>query len=101
MLDIEIFCQHFVPKFGITHRFVGTEPLSPMTNRYNEVLSHHLPSRGIELRVIPRREIDDTPVSASAVRAATDAGDTETVQKLVPKTTFEHIYRQQSKETLQ
>ena len=101
MLDIEIFCQHFVPKFGITHRFVGTEPLSPMTNRYNEVLSHHLPSRGIELCVIPRREIDDTPVSASAVRAAFDVGDTETVQKLVPKTTFEHIYRQQSKETLQ
>jgi len=101
MLDIEIFCQHFVPKFGITHRFVGTEPLSPMTNRYNEALSLHLPSRDIELCVIPRREIDDTPVSASAVRAAFDVGDTETVQKFVPKTTFEHIYRQQSKETLQ
>ena len=93
MLDIEIFCCHFVPKFGITHRFVGTEPLSPMTNRYNEALSFHLPSRGIELCMIPRREMDNTPVSASAVRAAFDAGDTEMVRKLVPKTTFEHMYR--------
>ena len=93
MLDIEIFCQHFVPKFGITHRFVGTEPLSPLTNRYNEALSRHLPGRGIQLCTIPRRAFDDTPVSASAVRAAFDAGDTETVRKLVPKPTFEHIYR--------
>ena len=84
MLDIEIFCRHFVPKFGITHRFVGTEPLSPMTSRYNEALSLHLPARGIELCMIPRREIDDAPVSASAVRAAFDAGDTDTVQNLCP-----------------
>lgn len=93
MLDIEIFCRYFVPKFGITHRFVGTEPLSQMTNRYNEALSRHLPKRGIELCMIPRREINEAPVSASAVRAALDFGDTETVRKLVPKTTFEHLNR--------
>ena len=93
MLDIEIFCRYFVPKFGITHRFVGTEPLSQMTDRYNEALSLHLPARGIELCRIPRKEICSTPVSASAVRAAFDSGDAETVRKLVPLTTFEHIYR--------
>ena len=27
MLDVEIFLRHFVPRFSITRRFVGTEPL--------------------------------------------------------------------------
>ena len=38
LLDIEIFCNYFVLKFGITHRYVGTEPLSQMTNQYNHAL---------------------------------------------------------------
>ena len=30
-LDLEIFANHFAPALGITRRFVGTEPLSPVT----------------------------------------------------------------------
>ena len=88
-LDIEIFIRHFVPHFGITHRYVGTEPLSVMTNAYNDALKEHLPGRGIVLREIPRLETADAPISASAVRALLDAGGD--IRHLVPKTTYQYL----------
>jgi len=91
ILDIEIFCKYFVPKFGITRRYVGTEPLSPMTAQYNEALQQNLPARGIELRQIPRLEISGTPVSASAVRACLEQGDWDTLKTLLPETTYEYL----------
>lgn len=91
LLDIEIFCKYFVPKFGITHRFVGTEPLSPMTNQYNEALARYLPEKGIAFREVSRLEQAGTPVSASAVRAAIQQGDMDELRRLVPDTTFDYL----------
>ncbi len=91
VLDIEIFVRYFVPKFGITRRYVGTEPLSPMTEQYNAALRQHLPQKGIELKELPRLELEDAPVSASAVRALMDAGDLETLKAIVPATTFTYM----------
>ena len=90
-LDIEIFTRYFAPAFSITRRYVGTEPLSPTTNRYNTALHHLLPSRGISVVELPRLERSGRPVSASAVRAAFSAGDWETVKHLVPMTTYEFL----------
>lgn len=90
LLDIEIFCRYYVPKFGITRRYVGTEPLSPMTNQYNEALRQHLPQKGIELREVPRLEIGN-PVSASAVRKALTDGNWDALRTLVPQTTYDHL----------
>lgn len=91
LLDIEIFTTYFVPKFAITRRYVGTEPLSPMTDRYNRALKAGLPPCGIELLEIPRLHAAGEPVSASAVRRAIEAGDVETVKALVPDTTFHYL----------
>lgn len=91
LLDIEVFLKHFVPHFGITRRYVGTEPLSPMTGMYNDALKTHLPPRGIELREIPRLELEHTPISASALRKALEEGDRETVKALVPPTTLAYL----------
>lgn len=91
LLDIEIFCNYFVPKFGITQRFVGTEPLSPMTNQYNDALRQNLPGKGIAFHEIPRLELDGTPVSASAVRAHLKGGNDDALKQLLPETTYEYI----------
>lgn len=91
LLDIEIFTRYYAPKFGITRRYVGTEPLSPMTNQYNEALKAHLPQRGIALHEIPRLELEDTPISASAVRAHLQKGELEALETLLPKTTYEYL----------
>ena len=91
LLDIEIFCKYFAPKFGITRRYVGTEPLSPMTDQYNEALQQHLPPRDIQLRIIPRMEQTDIPVSASAVRNYLQQGDLAAAEALLPLTTYEYL----------
>ena len=90
-IDIEIFLRYFVPRFAITCRYVGTEPLSPMTDQYNAALLASLPSRGVEVRLIPRLRRGDCPVSASAVRAALERKDLKTIQKLVPHSTFQYL----------
>lgn len=91
LLDIEIFCSYYVPKFRITRRYVGTEPLSPMTNQYNTALKAHLPEKGIILREIPRLEQSGTPVSASAVRACLQQKDFARLQQLLPTTSYEYL----------
>lgn len=91
LLDIEIFCKYYVPKFSITHRFVGTEPLSPMTAQYNDALRKHLSEKGIVFHEIPRLELDSTPVSASAVRALLRNGNQKALRQLLPKTTYEYL----------
>lgn len=90
-LDIEIFIRYFVPHFHITHRYVGTEPLSPMTRQYNEALQAHLPDKGIILKEIPRLESAGAPISASEVRAHIESGNTEALKTLLPQTTMEYL----------
>ena len=91
LLDIEIFAKYFVPHFSICRRYVGTEPLSPVTRQYNEALRAYLPERGMELKEVPRLERNAAPVSASLVRQLIDAKDRETVKTLVPQTTYEYL----------
>ena len=70
---------------------MGTEPLSPMTNAYNEALKACLPPRGIELIEVPRMEKSEAPVSASAVRSFLEEGNDEAVRALVPETTYHYL----------
>ena len=95
LLDIEVFAKHFAPHFHITHRFVGTEPLSPMTARYNEALKENLPRHGISVTEIPRFALDGSPVSASAVRTALENQDCDTLKKLVPQTTYDYLRKEE------
>ena len=91
LLDIDIFCRYYAPKFSITRRYVGTEPLSPMTDQYNRALLAALPEKGIQVRQIKRLKQADIPVSASAVRAALAAGDMDALRQLVPETTYNYL----------
>ena len=93
LLDIAIFCKYFAPHFGISRRYVGTEPLSPMTGKYNVSLKAHLPARGIEVRELARLEKAGAPVSASAVRKALAENDWDTLKELVPPTTFDYLQK--------
>lgn len=91
LLDIAVFTKYYAPKFGITVRYVGTEPLSPMTGQYNAALARHLPDAGIRLRQLPRLEQGGTPVSASAVRKLLGTGQPDAVAKLVPQSTLSYL----------
>jgi len=90
-LDLEIFSRHFAPALGITRRFVGSEPLSPVTNAYNQKMKEYLPPRGIEVFELERKETLGAPISASRVRALLEQKDADTLRQLVPPTTFAYL----------
>lgn len=97
-LDMEIFAAWFAPALGITRRYVGSEPLSPVTAAYNRAMQGFLPARGIEVREIPRQLLDGAPISASTVRALWERGDTAQLRRLVPDTTWRYLQQHHAME---
>ena len=88
LLDLDLFARHIAPALGASVRFVGSEPLDPMTARYNELMRELLPQHGIEVIEIERLSLAEQPVSASAVRRCLDALDGEGAMRLCPPQTW-------------
>lgn len=90
-LDLDLFARRVAPALGIRARFVGTEPFCPVTGLYNARMAELLPAAGVAVEELPRLEIEGTPVSASAVRAAIRAGDFAAARRLVPPSTASYL----------
>lgn len=90
-LDATIFAARIAPACGIRMRFVGEEPLDPMTAAYNETLAAILPEHGVAVRIIPRKTEDGAPISASRVRTLWREGRYGEIAPLVPETTLDYI----------
>lgn len=90
-LDATLFAEQIAPACGVRVRYVGEEPLDPMTAAYNEALLSILPVNGVDVRVIRRKTDNGAPISASRVRALWESGDYEAIRPLVPQTTLDYI----------
>ena len=90
-LDVETFATQIAPCLDISIRFVGEEPLDPITNQYNQSMKRILPRYGIELREIPRKEFGERVISASRVRECLKNNQWEEISRLVPKTTYDYL----------
>ena len=95
-LDLQLFRNHIAPALGITDRFVGSEPLSPVTDAYNDEMAYWLqeaPCDGppVAVHEIERVTIGGEVVSASRVRASIEANDLDAVRRLVPAPTSAYI----------
>lgn len=76
-LDLDIFGRHLAPALGATLRFVGEEPLDPLTAAYNAGMHRLLPGYGVEVVEIPRCRVSgmDSPfICATRVRESLAAG---------------------------
>ena len=91
VLDLAVFTKWFVPYFGITHRFAGTEPTCAVTGGYNRAMEEILPQHQVEFVEIPRKQEQDIAISASTVRRKMQEGNPEALKKLVPETTYQCI----------
>lgn len=89
-LDATLFATHIAPALNITQRFIGEEPLSPVTAAYNAALLATLPQYGIHVHELARYEQAGSVISASRVRALIDAKDSAW-EMLVPATTRDYI----------
>lgn len=87
-LDLKIFAKYIAPGFGISVRFVGTEPSDEVTAQYNRDMHIILNSSGINVIEIPRKKINDEVISASFVRQFMKNGEWEKIRKIVPETTY-------------
>jgi [citrate (pro-3S)-lyase] ligase len=89
-LDIDLFLRLYVPALGITARYVGTEPESPVTNIYNEMMRESLPPAGIDVREIGRLLTNSGDlVSASRVRAILTSGKMDGIGDYLPDSTMD------------
>ncbi len=94
-LDCSIYVNYFCEIFNITSRYVGSEPMCKVTNTYNNTLSEVLTKHKIDLKVVPRIEINEEAVSASKVRALLKEGKLDKVANIVPKETMNYLLSKQ------
>ena len=86
-LDLNLCAKRIAPALGAKIRFVGSEPLDAMTQRYNELMHEILPLEGISVVEMARLSEGDRAISASAVRTALAEGKfSEAAPKVYPTT---------------
>ncbi|MGT2935483.1 [citrate (pro-3S)-lyase] ligase [Streptococcus castoreus] len=88
-LDTVIFTK-IARSLNVTDRYVGEEPTSLVTQRYNLIMTNELPKQGITLHVIPRKtDTHGEIISASLVRQALKDGNNQLLEQFLPKTSFD------------
>ena len=88
LADTLIYAEVIAKRLGIKYRFLGDERHNPKMDYFNKLMARTLADYGIEAVELPRFAVGDAPVSASAARAASDAGDAETLKSHVPPSTL-------------
>lgn len=91
--DAYIFGEVVATGLGIRYRFVGEEPMDPVTRAYNETLKRILPDFGVEVIEFPRSLIDGQGgvISATLVRKALQEKDMLMIEKLCPQSTATYL----------
>jgi [citrate (pro-3S)-lyase] ligase len=97
-LDLQLFRQQIAPALGINRRYVGTEPLCPVTAQYNREMAYWLTTETlsapvIELHEIERRQQAAQPISACRVRELLARKGPDAVRSLVPETTYRYLWQ--------
>ncbi|MBB6054534.1 [citrate (pro-3S)-lyase] ligase [Tolumonas osonensis] len=97
-LDLQLFRNAIAPALGIQRRYVGTEPLCPVTAQYNQAMAYwlttpSLPSPALELHEIERRLLAKEPISACRVRTLLAQQGPAAVKGLVPESTYRYLWQ--------
>lgn len=90
-LDATVFAEHIAPAMGITCRYVGDEPYCSVTKAYNQAMLDVLPGYNIDVREMPRIEVNGSVVSASRVRELIRQNGWDEIRTLVPETTYQYL----------
>lgn len=102
-IDLLIFRNYIAPSLNITHRFVGSEPFSEITNIYNISMSYWLKDPcvsqlpPIDLVEIERLAAGDVVISASLIRQLLKTQQYDQLKKLVPMSTWAYLEKNLSK----
>lgn len=90
-LDAQVFKTQIAPFLNIKKRFVGTEPLSKTTKKYNEVLKREL-SPEIQVVEIERlKSKSQNFITATEVRHLIQENRITAIESMVPTPTYQFI----------
>lgn len=90
-IDLLLFARHIAPYFGITRRFIGSEPYCRTTRLYSDAMHRILRQQGIGTLQFERCEQSGEPISAFRVREALRREAFESLSTLVPETTLNYL----------
>jgi len=99
-LDVSIFGKYFCKALNINKRFVGEEPYCKVTRCYNNSLKEILPTYGVEVEEIKRKDYMQDIISASRVRNLINEGKISYIKQLVPSSTWEFLNTTRGKEIM-
>jgi len=98
MIDVLIYKEYFVKFFNIKKRYLGEEPFSYNTNKYNQVLKQYMNGH---IHIIPRKAIGEQVISASKVRKLIKANKLAKVKEYVPSATYEFLQSKKGQKVIQ
>ncbi len=97
LVDVIIYKEYYQKIFNIKKRYLGEEPLSYNTSKYNKVLKDYL---GDSLEIIARKKVGSKVISASLVRRLIKANRIEKIKKYVPEATYNYLLSDKGKEVI-
>lgn len=100
IIDAKIFAKHIAKSLNISKRYVGTEPYCELTNLYNRVLRNVLLENDIEFIELERIKSNNEYISASKVRELLAKDSVESVQRFVPKNTYNFLKSDEGKKII-
>ena len=89
-LDLAVF-KKIAEAMSINVRFVGEEPNSQVTGIYNDIMQKELPATGIKCVVVPRKQFNGVPISASTVRQYLKQKNFDGLKDLLPATSLNYF----------
>lgn len=89
-LDLAVF-KKIAEAMSINVRFVGEEPNSQVTGIYNDIMQKELPVAGIKCVVVPRKQFNGVPISASTVRQYLKQKNFDGLKDLLPATSLDYF----------
>ncbi|HHE3605912.1 TPA: [citrate (pro-3S)-lyase] ligase [Pasteurella multocida] len=95
-LDLKLFRHYIAPSLGITHRFVGSEPICAVTHQYNQKMHYWLEQADlsappIQVIELERQYYAGEPISASQVRQLLKEGNWKLLSHLLPASTYRYL----------
>lgn len=96
-MDCDIFVTYYKPIFNIIKRYIGTEPYCEVTSIYNTMMKKVLPSHGVLVKEIERKQGEEGCISASKVRECLRNDDFVSIKMMVPPTTYEFLTSEEAK----
>jgi len=97
LVDVLVYKEYYKKIFKINKRYLGEEPFSYNTDKYNKVLKDHL---GGHIHIIKRKEVEDNIISASLIRKLIKENKIKEIKKYVPEATYNYLQSEKGQKVI-